>query len=378
MLAPPHARSYMPQLDALRALAVAAVAWSHWTPPELHGGIPWGIYGVNLFFVLSGFLITGILLDCRAAATEVAGGAGFALRSFYVRRFLRLMPLYYATLLLAALCNVQPVRETLGWTLSYTANFYFFQRGSWHGVISHFWSLAVEEQFYLVWPWVVLFVPTTWLRGTVIGTILAAAGAWLVLHLLGAVNPVTLTLPVLCGDALGLGSWLALCQDQTLRARFGGLALKIGLPCWLLAEAARRIGIGHPLLFWLQQESALLVFVWLIERAAVGFRGPAGRVLENRALVWLGTISYGLYILHNFAPAILTTLVRTLDLPRWIARELPVRIALLSLIAIALAWVSWQILEQPIQSWKRLFPYRRRKAPAAQGVAVEPSRRKAA
>src|SRR5687768_9773896 len=119
-----HDRSYMPQLDALRALAVTAVAWSHWTPPEYHGGIPWGPLAVKLFFVLSGFLITAILLDCRHAAGESPGEAWFALRSFYVRRFLRLIPLYYATLLLAALCNVTPVPETLGWTLTYTANFY--------------------------------------------------------------------------------------------------------------------------------------------------------------------------------------------------------------------------------------------------------------
>jgi peptidoglycan/LPS O-acetylase OafA/YrhL len=79
---PDHARGYMPQLDALRAIAVAAVAWSHWAPHELHGGILWGPYGVKLFFILSGFLITGILLDCRQAADESPGGGWFALRSF--------------------------------------------------------------------------------------------------------------------------------------------------------------------------------------------------------------------------------------------------------------------------------------------------------
>jgi peptidoglycan/LPS O-acetylase OafA/YrhL len=359
-----HARGYMPQLDALRALAVAAVAWSHWAPHELHGGILWGPYGVKLFFVLSGFLITSILLDCRAAADDSPGGSWFALKSFYVRRFLRLMPLYYATLILAALCNVRPVPETLGWTLSYAANFYFFLRGGWNGPISHFWSLAVEEQFYLVWPWVMLFVPARWLKATVIGTVAAAAGAWLVLTIAQITSPVMVTLPVLCCDALGLGALLALIDNRDARARLATLALRIGGPCWIVAELAGRTGLGHPLLFWLQQESVLLVFVWIIERAAVGFRGPVGRVLENRVLVGLGTISYGLYVIHNFAPLMLWPLVRTLDLPRWLARGLPTRIMLLSLITIALAWVSWQVMEQPIQSWKRLFPYRRKKVNA--------------
>jgi peptidoglycan/LPS O-acetylase OafA/YrhL len=375
-----HARGYMPQLDALRALAVAAVAWSHWTPPELQGGILWGPYGVKLFFVLSGFLITSILLDCRAAADESPGGSWFALKSFYVRRFLRLMPLYYATLLLAALCRIEPVPETLGWTLSYSANFYFLARGGWNGPISHFWSLAVEEQFYLVWPWVILFVPPRWLKATVIGTVAASAGAWLVLYAAQLTTPVTIAVPVLCCDALGLGALLALIDDGAARARLASLALRIGGPCWIVAELASRLGFGHPLVHWLQQESVLLVFFWLIERAAVGFRGPLRHVLENRALVGLGTISYGLYILHNFTPSILWPLRRALDLPGWTTRDLPNRLVLLALITIALAWVSWLVMEQPIQGWKRHFPYRRRKKEDAGQAAdiAETPRRKAA
>ena len=374
------ARDYMPQLDALRALAVAAVAWSHWAPHELHGGILWGPYGVKLFFVLSGFLITNILLDCRAAADDAPGGLWLALRSFYVRRFLRLFPLYYATLLLAALCSVRPVRETLGWTLSYTANFYFFQRGGWNGVISHFWSLAVEEQFYLFWPWVIMFLPARWLKPAVIGTVVASAGTWLALAIANIHSPVMATLPMLCCDALGLGAVLALVSDVATRQRLGRLALQIGLPCWLAAESLSRFGITHPLLFWLQQESVLLVFVWLIERAAVGFTGVTRRILENRVLVWLGTISYGLYILHNFAPTILWPLARALDLPRWATRGLPNRILLLSLITIGLAWVSWIVMEQPIQRWKRYFPYRRKQplAKPADTVATPERVRRAA
>jgi peptidoglycan/LPS O-acetylase OafA/YrhL len=366
-----HARGYMPQLDALRALAVAAVAWSHWAPHEMHGGILWGPYGVKLFFVLSGFLITSILLDCREAGEVSPGGAWFALRSFYVRRFLRLMPLYYATLLLAALCNVKPVRETLGWTLSYTANFYFFQRGGWNGVISHFWSLAVEEQFYLVWPWVIMFLPKRWLKPAVIGTVVASAGAWLVLAMLNTHSPVMVGLPVLCCDALGLGALLALLPKAAPRERLATLALRIGLPCWVVVEALSRFGINHPLLFWLKQESVLLVFLWMIQRAAVGFPGLVGRVLENRALVGLGTISYGLYIIHNFAPTMLGPLARMLDLPRWATRGLPNRVLLCTLITIALAWVSWQIMEQPIQGWKRFFPYRRKKVIADSAVEID-------
>jgi len=380
MLAPlSHARGYMPQLDALRTLAVAAVAWSHWAPREYQAGIPWGPYGVKLFFVLSGFLITSILLDCRAAGEESPGGQWLPLRSFYIRRFLRLMPLYYATLLLAALCNLKPVPETLGWTLTYTANFYFYQRGAWHGVISHFWSLAVEEQFYLVWPWVILFVPARWLKATVIGTAAVSAAAWLALTALDLVTPVTTTLPLLCCDALGLGSLLAIVGEQSARSRLAKMSLAAGSAIWLLAAAPALFGYGHPVLGRVQQECVLLAFLWVIERAAVGFPGRIGQLLENRVLIGLGTISYGLYILHQFAPPILMAVLRTCHLPRWLGQSLPIRVLLLSLITIALAWVSWQVLEQPIQSLKRHFPYRRKKAPVDDdGVDHAAPRRRAA
>ena len=137
---------HMPQLDGLRTLAVAAVIWSHWVPPYQFG-FEWGVMGVNLFFVLSGFLITGILLDSRAGAVR-PGDRWFAIRQFYTRRVLRIFPLFYMTLALLVLVNVRPVRQTFLWHVCYLSNVYFFRQGAWIGQISHFWSLAVEEQFY--------------------------------------------------------------------------------------------------------------------------------------------------------------------------------------------------------------------------------------
>jgi peptidoglycan/LPS O-acetylase OafA/YrhL len=220
-----------------------------------------------------------------------------------------------------------------------------------------------------------MFIPFRWLKATVIGMIAASAAAWLVLTVASITSAVMITLPVLCCDALGLGALLALIDDRAARARLATLALRVGGPCWIVAELLNRSGYDHPLLFWLQQQSVLLVFVWVIQRAAVGFRGSVGRVLENRVLVGLGTISYGLYVIHNFAPTILWPLSRTLDLPRWMTRGLPTRIVLLSLITIALAWVSWQVMEQPIQSWKRHFPYwRRKKEITAPNEDIKPRR----
>jgi len=103
---------HMPQLDGLRTLAVAAVAWSHWMGPYQFG-FEWGLMGVNLFFVLSGFLITGILLDSRAGAAGPAG-RWFAIRQFYTRRVLRIFPLFYMTLALLALVGADRCTDCVG------------------------------------------------------------------------------------------------------------------------------------------------------------------------------------------------------------------------------------------------------------------------
>src|SRR5262249_40880734 len=152
--------AYMPQLDGLRAVAVLAVVAHHTLPGPLVDALNPGAAGVRLFFVLSGFLITGILLGCRESMAQQ--GAGQALASFYARRFLRIFPLYYFALAVVLLAGVQEARDGAAWHLAYLSNVYGVRQG-WLGSLAHFWSLAVEEQFYLVWPALVLSLPRPWL-----------------------------------------------------------------------------------------------------------------------------------------------------------------------------------------------------------------------
>ena len=130
------ANGYMPQLDALRAIAVGAVILHHFLP--LGRFIPYdfvtfGDLGVRLFFVLSGFLITGILLKCKSKVDLGDESPSFELRQFYVRRFLRIFPVYYLTLAIVAILNVPTVRTTFFWHLSYLSNVYFALRGGFDG-----------------------------------------------------------------------------------------------------------------------------------------------------------------------------------------------------------------------------------------------------
>lgn len=119
----------MKQLDGLRALAVFAVLWTHYVPPALWPlGLNPGHFGVQLFFVLSGFLITGILLQERSATLSGPQTMVTALRQFYLRRFLRIFPLFYAVLLVAFLVNIPLVRESLPWHVFYLSNVYLSLR----------------------------------------------------------------------------------------------------------------------------------------------------------------------------------------------------------------------------------------------------------
>ena len=139
------------RFDGLRALAVLAVIQHHFGIKAVNDVLAPGGPAVQLFFVLSGYLITGILLDAREQADR-----GAALTTFYIRRALRIFPAYYVALTLAASLNVN-VYDAWPWHAAYLSNVRIALDGKWPGPVSHFWSLSVEEQFYLLWPMIVLF-----------------------------------------------------------------------------------------------------------------------------------------------------------------------------------------------------------------------------
>jgi peptidoglycan/LPS O-acetylase OafA/YrhL len=341
---------HRPQLDALRGIAVIAVLIHHFLPVDRlipSDFFTLGLLAVRLFFVLSGYLITGILLRSRRLSFRDALGR------FYFRRALRIFPIYYIALTAAAVFNAPFVREFFAWHLLYLSNVLSIIHPTMLGPTGHLWTLSVEEQFYFVWPFVILLVPYRHLLKVVLG-IIAAGVAWKMLvaamlgdNLLGAiVTPA-------CLDSLGIGAFLAFVEsDANLRGRIddilrlfwmAGIAIVCAQSVVLFTHRGMRI-------FWspTQYFGVSLLFAWIIARAAEGFSGGLGALLETKPLLYLGKISYGIYLYHLFV----LFLVRFLFRSRGIVPGTLATFVTASGLTLAIATVSWHVIERPISRWK--------------------------
>jgi peptidoglycan/LPS O-acetylase OafA/YrhL len=306
----------MPQLDGLRALAIASVMLAHFEFRFL-ASVPLRL-GVDLFFVLSGFLITRILLRGEPTPGFIGG--------FYIRRALRLFPLYYLAL---AVILIFSADTRAGWPYFtfYAANFWVTITQRW-GDAAHFWSLAVEEQFYLIWPFVVLFVSRRVLTRICVCLLIAsplfrmAAGMWLRDGFADVLLPGSL-------DGLACGALLATTKFAAT-------------PRWNLAISSASIAAtGFAVLYcgFLIVTCALPLFCVLVMGASVGFGDAWGKLLSLPFVRYVGRISYGLYVIHFPVTVFLLPLI---SLRHSIAS------AICAAVTFGLAALSWHFLENPI------------------------------
>jgi peptidoglycan/LPS O-acetylase OafA/YrhL len=373
------AGSHVPALDGLRGLAILLVLTHHLL---LYGGMEptvrldrWvravglaGWIGVDLFFVLSGFLITGILADtCESR---------HYFRNFYARRVLRIFPLYYGFLALYSLVlpllvpAVEefriPAKEQL-WYWTYLVNVRVALY-SWppNFTITHFWSLAIEEQFYLLWPLVVVLIPR---RGLMRLCVLIAAGS-LALRTVLALNGYPLAAFMLMPsriDALALGAFLALAaRGRRGIERFAPWATSVG---WLAAASFLGIVV---IAGTLDNENTLIVTIGLTTLAA-GFAALLVGVIRSQAntrtsrlfnagiLIFFGQYSYALYVVHQ--PVIMVLRrhgFSASDVPTVAGSQLPGELLFAAVamgISMAAALLSWKVVESPFLRFKRRFPY---------------------
>lgn len=315
----PARSAHVPELDGVRGIAILMVMALHFlcspiTAPQsrleyLLGRVTgYGAWGVDLFFVLSGFLITGILWDTRGKAEYF--------KTFYMRRTLRIFPLYYGTLFVLVVLipagllqryapQALRIRELQWWLWPYLANVYVAKQGAFDiPYVSHFWTLAVEEHFYLVWPFVVgLASRATILRVSVV----ASAFALMMRMVFEHWYPGTLYGHVLTPfrlDALCIGACLALAVRGPLG--FSGMA-SVAKRGWPLAAAGVLVCSvlnaklpGKLPVQALRETFLALLFGFAIVLASY-VDGPEllKRALRSQALRFFGTYSYGLYVFHG-------------------------------------------------------------------------------
>jgi peptidoglycan/LPS O-acetylase OafA/YrhL len=344
---------YVRQIDGLRFFSFLAVFLFHCQPRKLW----FGAYGVHLFFTLSGFLITWLLLASEGPSRW------YTVVVFYARRALRIFPAYYLAIGLGLALGTLLLPH---WHAIYLYNlrvFYastqvdvtpFFAR--YKGTGTHFWSLCIEEQFYLVYPWLLLMVPRA-RRALFLGGLIVLAMASRAL--LAAAQPTCLyglLLPV-CAEYLAWGALAALLlKERRFPAIPNGLLLWGGLLATLGLCFLPRPPGASPLQLQFQPGSmqtvralaftALIVGLWR-DRAS-----PLTRFLRLGPLVFLGKISYGLYLYHLFVFEPYEALVRALP---WVAR-LNHDLVLLGL-TVAFATVSWYGVERPLNRLKDRLPY---------------------
>jgi peptidoglycan/LPS O-acetylase OafA/YrhL len=335
------------QLDAVRGVAVIMVL-IHNTDiyPSLHLGLiaSDGWMGVDLFFVLSGFLITGILMDSKESV-------GY-FRNFYARRCLRIWPLYYSALLFmfaivpfihpSEAATVFSARSSPWWAYPiFLQNFLVPTPTQATGLLGVTWSLAIEEQFYLVWPLIVRFCSKSQLRNIATGVICVSP----VLRYYLAHHGVDIYSNTFCRlDGLMAGALLAIfvrsngfVPSRFLKAVWLALIVFTSLALVIEKLDARWIGLSFVAL-----ASASFVYLALFSE-----QRPFKAILTNRALVYTGTISYGIYLLEKIP----VDIVKMLHLEKYALLAFPAT----AVATIGMAVLSWNLLERPFLSLKRLF-----------------------
>jgi len=330
-------RKHIPQLDGMRGLAILLVLFAHSAiaftrVPAFRWIENYGNLGVQLFFVLSGFLITRILLDTKDTP--------HFFRNFFVRRALRIYPLYYALLGFVVFSGVVHQHGVRWWPyILYLSNI-IYGAGREPSPLGPVWSLAVEEQFYLVWPFVVSVVSRRGLERICVAMIVGAIG----LRLTGVMQFHNTLVQL---DALAAGGLVA-CRFEEIAswrpyAWFVACLLPLGL--------SLPIGIWNNVSQTVQALGGAALLIVLLDNEV-----SISRALRAPALRYLGKISYGVYLLHSLVfAAFLRSRIGISVIESGSAIGAVLCLIAEFAIALAIASVSFYFFESPILRLKRYF-----------------------
>ncbi len=344
-----HTR-YFGALDGLRCISILAVIWWHSDPHWRSGLLGKGYLGVELFFVISGFLITTLLLREKDENSQIS------LRNFYIRRTLRIFPLYYLVVAVYVVLVLRIERrspagaeffQNLPFFLTYTSNWFLELKPGKRLIFDFAWSLATEEQFYAVWPWVIRFsrtwrIPMLFMGGSLLVNQLAKFGLSNG-YLDGNFLLVRILTSIATPICLGCLAAYLLHRDQSFR-----LVYAVGGKVWSAPAAAAllifALSVSTPSLL------VHLAMTYLVVTCCIRPDHRLNAVLANRVIRYVGTISYGMYLLHMLAINAASRIA-----PGWSAGAFFV---LGLLLTVVLASISYWLLERPTLRFKERFESR--------------------
>ena len=364
--ATPNRSVYFNQLDGLRCMAVMAVLVCHWITYRFFVLIPFGSMGVNLFFVLSGFLITRILFITKDE--NQTKEFWHPIKRFYIRRSLRIFPIYFLTIFFLAAINYHAIRANMIWLLTYTFNIKFSMPNVWESgelnFAAHLWSLSVEEQFYLFFPFLIFLIPRPKTKGFLFFMIALGILSRALLYFFDAPKNAIYVLTPACMDSFGIGALLAyyVLYDQTtlkkIIAKKRFFIIAILLFVFSIVYSRFYIDSYRECRTILERFLFSVCCFWIVGYGILSeYKGGVKWILENQFVIYIGKISYGLYIYHFFAEPFFFKIcdVLKIDLTKVIGYNMISRSVFLFLATLIVASISWRLIEQPINKLKNKF-----------------------
>jgi peptidoglycan/LPS O-acetylase OafA/YrhL len=350
--------SYIKQLDAMRAIAILFVFCNHAsTKGSLVHKASTIVSGPDIFFTISGFLITTILFKDKTTYDNNDITKSTIFKIFFAKRILRIFPAYYLTILVTYLINKDSVNN-LAPFLNFTANFEISKAQDW-GRLAHLWSMSVEQQFYLIWPFAIILTPRRLLPCT-IGSFITIG---LACHFLLPDSEYTEVLPYTCFDALGLGAllaWVVIYQPHSFTKAyqiFSFLALASGIIIVATASMTTQF-----LPFAVHRTLVSIITAWLISYFIYNKENEGGRlgfIFNNRLLIQFGKFSYGFYLFHitilYYSYNALLRFNKLLPFYSHISGSNIFYITENLLLITGLAWLSWKYFELPIYTLHKQF-----------------------
>ena len=321
--------------------------WHHWAPAAWRGPFPFEI-GLFFFLTLTGFLITRILLRERAAGE--AGGEKWRARAchdFLKRRMTRILVPCYAGMLFAIVVRAPDIREHWPTYLLHGSNFHMAFMTGWPSGTAHYWTLAIQMQFYLLWPPVVLLAPRRMLGGLFMACVALAPLSRMILarwfpeiHHAEAITTSAL-------DYFGIGALLALAMERGLKAGDARLKLAawIAFAGYVALYVCSRLDLPTGGFGYIQQTLLSVALAGLISSTLEGIRGIPGKLLDHPAVQHVGRLSYGLYLFHTPVPLLLGFVLPWLWHPFFNGPWLALRLAAFGLASWGVAYLCWRYLE---------------------------------